>query len=106
VPRLVGIETLAGDLGHVDDFLNPCAEDPGDTPAADCKIHMGIDADHGIAAAVAAAAAAADRGIAAVAADAPVAAGLFLVAADHDIAAAVAAAGHGSRNPALTTEDQ
>jgi hypothetical protein len=105
VPHLAGTEVLAGDLGHADDFLNPCAEDPGDTPPADCKIHTRIDADHGMAAA-AAAAAAADRGIAAVAADAPVAAGLGMVAADHDIAAAVPAAGHGSRNPALTEEDQ
>jgi hypothetical protein len=103
VPHLAGTEVLAGDLGHADDFLNPCAEDPGDTPAADCKIHTGIAADHGMAAAVAAAD---DRSIAAVAADAPVAAGLGMVAADHDIAAAVAAAGHGSRNPALTEEDQ
>jgi hypothetical protein len=102
VPHLAGTEILAGDLGHADDFLNPCAEDPGDIPAADCKIHTGIAPDHGMAAAVAAAA---DRGIAAVAA-APVAAGLGMFAADHDIAAAVAAAGHGSRNPALTTEDQ
>ena len=88
MPHLVGIEALAGDLGHADDSLNPCAEDPGDTPAADCKIHEGIDADHGLAATVA------------------VAAGLGMDAADHDIAAAVSAAGHGSRNPALTEEDQ
>ena len=91
MPHLVGIETLAGDLGHADDSLGPCAEDPSETPAADCRFHTGIDADHDLAATVAVAA---------------VAVGLGMDAADHDVAAAGAAAGHGSRNPALTEEDQ
>lgn len=87
MPHLVGIEAMA-DAVHTDYSLNPCGEDPGDTPAADCTIHMAIAADHYMGAAVAAADADYDRA-------AVVAAAADHIVADHGIAAA---AGHGSRN--------
>ena len=84
------------DVGHTDDSLDPCAENPGGALAADCTIHMAIDADQDMADAVTDAAADHDRAAA-------VAAAADHVVADHGIAAPAV---HGSRSLAWAEEDQ